>query len=79
MAGLIWIDESYPPVLLARKAHRTRLETKIWSIHAKSEEVGMTFKDMSRKYLVVPFEMLIDPIAFFMNLYSAFTYAIIYL
>jgi hypothetical protein len=75
----VWVEESYPPVLLARKAHRIRLETKNWAIHAKSEETGTSFKDMSRKYLIVPFEMFVDPIAFFMNLYSAFTYAIIYL
>lgn len=75
----IWVEESYPPVLLARKAHNIRLETKNWAIHAKSEETGTSFKDMSRKYLIVPFQMFVDPIAFFMNLYSSFTYAIIYL
>ena len=77
--SVIWIEESYPPVLLSRKAHRLRLETKNWAIHAKSEEMGITWKEMSKKYMVTPWEMLVDPTAFLMNLYSAFTYAIIYL
>jgi hypothetical protein len=34
---------------------------------------------MARKYGVVPFEMMVDPSCFFMNLYSAFCYGIIYL
>ncbi|KAF2475445.1 MFS general substrate transporter [Lindgomyces ingoldianus] len=79
VASMLWIDESFPPVLLARKANKIRLETKNWAIHSKSQETGTSFKEMSRKYLIVPFEMLIDPIAFFINLYAAFCYAIVYL
>ena len=79
VASLIWIDESYPPVLLRRKAQRLRQETKDWAIHAKIEETGVTFREMASKYLIMPFEMLVDPVAFLMNLYGAFTYAILYL
>lgn len=79
MAGFIWADESYPPVLLARKANRVRMETKNWAIHSRSQETETSFKAMASKYLIVPIEMLFDPICFFINLYSAFCYAIIYL
>jgi hypothetical protein len=79
VASVIWIEESYPPVLLARKAQRLRLESQDWALHAKSEEQSITFKDMASKYLIVPFEMMVDPAAFAMNLYSAFTYGILYL
>lgn len=75
----IYIPESYTPVLLKRKAARLRHETKNWSLHSELEEHGPSIAEMSRKYLIVPFEMLVDPIAFFVNLYSAFVYAIIYL
>lgn len=66
-------------MLLARKATRIRHETKNWAIHSKSQEASTSFKAMARKYLMVPFEMLVDPIAFVINLYAAFVYAIIYL
>lgn len=79
IASIIFIEESFAPVLLARKANKVRLETKNWAIHSKSQEVGTSIVEMSRKYLIVPLEMLIDPICFFINLYSSFCYAIIYL
>ncbi|KAF2639736.1 MFS general substrate transporter [Massarina eburnea CBS 473.64] len=79
VASVIYIPESYPPVLLKRKANRLRLETGNFALHAASEEIGTSFGEMSRRYLIVPLEMLIDPIAFCINLYAAFTYAIIYL
>ena len=79
MASVLFIEESFPPVLLARKASKIRLETKNWAVHSKSQELGTSIREMSRKYMIVPLEMLIDPICFFINLYAAFVYAIIYL
>ncbi|KAH8593232.1 major facilitator superfamily domain-containing protein [Bisporella sp. PMI_857] len=78
-AGVFFIDESYPPVLLSRKANKIRQETKNWAIHSKLEETDLSFGSMARKYLIVPLEMCIDPICFFINLYAAFCYAIIFL
>jgi hypothetical protein len=79
LASVIWIEESFPPVLLARKAKQIRSETKNWALHSQSEESGGSVKELARRYLVVPFEMMVDPIAFFINLYASFCYAIIYL
>ncbi|CAM1507493.1 Fc.00g071340.m01.CDS01 [Cosmosporella sp. VM-42] len=79
IAGVFFIDESYGPVLLARKADKIRHETKNWAIHSKSQETGPSLGQMSRRYLIVPLEMLIDPICFVINLYAAFVYAIIYM
>jgi MFS family permease len=33
--NLLVIDESYAPTLLVRKAHKTRIETQDWALHAK--------------------------------------------
>lgn len=79
LASLLFTDESYPPVLLAWKANRIRQKTKNWAIHSKSQETGTSLAQMSRMYLIVPLEMLIERIAFFIKLYAAFYYAIIYL
>ncbi|ORX98827.1 major facilitator superfamily domain-containing protein [Clohesyomyces aquaticus] len=78
-ASIFWIEESYPPVLLARKANHIRHETKNWALHSKSQEVGTSIKATPQKYLIVPLEMFIEPIALFMSLYGAFCYAIAYL
>ncbi len=77
--SVLFIDESYPPVLLAQKANKIRLETKNWALHIEERETGTSFREMWQRYLVVPLEMLVEPICFFINLYAAFCYAIIYL
>ncbi|KAF2798597.1 MFS general substrate transporter [Melanomma pulvis-pyrius CBS 109.77] len=79
ISSVLWIEESFPPVLLARKANKIRHETKDWSVHSKSQETGTSIKQMAAKYLIVPLEMMVDPIAFSISLYAAFCYAIVYL
>lgn len=79
VCSIIGIDESFPPVLLARKANRVRQETKNWALHSRSQEEGTSINEMARKYLIIPLEMMVDPIAFIINLYASFCYAIIYL
>jgi hypothetical protein len=79
LADILFVDESFPPVLLARKADKLRFETKNWALHSKSQEMSHNFKDMTRRYLIVPLQMIIDPISFVINLYAAFVLAIIYL
>lgn len=77
--SVLFIDESSGPILLARKAKTIRFDTKNWAVRSKSQESNTTLEQMASKYLIVPFELLIDPICFFINLYAAFCYAIIYL
>ncbi|KAF2724079.1 MFS general substrate transporter [Polychaeton citri CBS 116435] len=79
LLGLFLVDESSHPVLLARKADKIRHDSQNWAIHSKSQEMNFTFKAVAQKYLIVPLEMLVDPICFFINLYAAFVYAMIYL
>ncbi|KAI1259796.1 major facilitator superfamily domain-containing protein [Xylariaceae sp. FL1019] len=38
LIAVIFIDETYPPALLVRKARRLRHETGNWALHAKFEE-----------------------------------------
>ncbi|KAJ5098902.1 hypothetical protein N7532_005903, partial [Penicillium argentinense] len=76
---LIFIDESYPPVLLVYKARRLRFESGNWALHARHEEWDVTFKELGNKYLVRPFQLLTTPICFLVALYASFVYGIIYL
>ncbi len=78
---LILLDESYPPVLLVRKARKLRHETGNWALHAHHEEwvVGISIKDMAHKFLVRPIQVLFTPIGFCVALYASFVYGIVYM
>lgn len=76
---VIFIDESYPPMLLTYKAQRLRHETGNWALHAKHEEWDVSLKEMANKYLIRPFALLVTPICFCVALYASFVYGILYL
>jgi Arabinose efflux permease len=76
---LVFIDESYPPVLLVYKARRLRFTTGNWALHARHEEWDVTFKELGNKYLIRPFQLLVTPICFLVALYASFVYGILYL
>ncbi|CEJ58968.1 Putative Synaptic vesicle transporter SVOP and related transporters [Penicillium brasilianum] len=79
LLDLIFIDESYPPVLLVYKAQRLRFESGNWALHARHEEWDVTLKELGNKYLVRPFQLLATPICFLVALYASFVYGILYL
>ncbi|KAF7122288.1 hypothetical protein CNMCM5793_000245 [Aspergillus hiratsukae] len=72
------VDESYPPVSLAYKARRLRLEGKNWALHAKHEEWDVSLGELLQKYLIRPFQMLATPICLLMSIYASFVYGILY-
>ncbi|KAK4505246.1 hypothetical protein PRZ48_003209 [Zasmidium cellare] len=72
------LDESYPPVLLVRKASRLRHESGNWALHAKHEEWDVSLAELGHKYLVRPFQLLATPICLLMALYASFCYGILY-
>ncbi|KAJ5898282.1 hypothetical protein N7504_008570 [Penicillium tannophilum] len=76
---LIFVDESYPPVLLVNKARRLRFQTGNWALHARHEEWDVTLKELGNKYMVRPFALLATPICFLVALYASFVYGILYL
>ncbi|OJD34377.1 mfs multidrug [Diplodia corticola] len=75
---IIFLDESCPPKLLVYKARRLRHETGNWALHSKHEEWDVSLKELARKYLVRPFQLLCTPICFLIALYASFVYAIVY-
>ncbi|KAE8152815.1 major facilitator superfamily domain-containing protein [Aspergillus avenaceus] len=76
---LLFLDESYPPVLLVYKARRLRFNTGNWALHARHEEWDVTLKELGNKYLIRPFQLLTTPICFLVALYASFVYGILYL
>lgn len=71
--------ETYPPVLLQRKAKKMRFETGNWAFHAGHDMWQFTLEEFIKKHLIRPFAMLITPVCFFVALYAAFVYGIFYL
>ncbi|CAI7598312.1 unnamed protein product [Penicillium discolor] len=76
---ILFVDESYPPVLLVYKAQRLRFESGNWALHARHEEWDVTLKEIGNKYLIRPFQLLATPICFLVALYASFVYGILYL
>lgn len=49
LQDVLILDESYPPVLLVKKAYRLRNETGNWALHACHEEWDVSFKELAHK------------------------------
>ncbi|KAJ6095353.1 hypothetical protein N7486_006099 [Penicillium sp. IBT 16267x] len=77
--GMIFLDESYPPVLLVYKSRQLRPRSGNWALHAQHEEWDATLSELASKYLVRPFQLLMTPICVAVALYASFVYGILYL
>lgn len=77
--AVVFIDESYPPMLLVVKARKLRHESGNWALHAKFEEWDPTIAGLAKKFMVKPFQLLCTPICFLMALYASFCYGILYM
>ncbi|KAK1819761.1 hypothetical protein LTR12_005787 [Friedmanniomyces endolithicus] len=78
--SLIFLEETYPPVILVNKAADLRRRTKNWGIHAKQEEIEIDFRELLEKNLSRPMRMLFtEPIVLALSIYMAFIYGLLYL
>ncbi|KAI0966532.1 major facilitator superfamily transporter multidrug resistance [Xylaria arbuscula] len=75
---VIFIHESYVPVLLTRKAQALRRNTGNWALHSEWEEKEIIVKDLAVKYGLRPLQMLVTPICLCITIYTAFIYALYY-
>ncbi|EFX01740.1 major facilitator superfamily transporter multidrug resistance [Grosmannia clavigera kw1407] len=75
---VIFIDESYAPVLLIDKARMLRKTTGEWALHAKWEEKEVRVVDLAVKFGLRPLQMLATPICLAVTVYSSFIYAVFY-
>ena len=76
----LFLEETYPPVILVEKAADLRRRTKNWGIHAKQEEIEIDFRELVEKNLSRPMRMLFtEPIVLALSIYMAFIYGLLYL
>ncbi|KAF2843692.1 MFS general substrate transporter [Patellaria atrata CBS 101060] len=77
---LIFMKETYPPVVLVSKASELRRRTKNWGIHAKQEEIEVDFQELIVKNVSRPMRILFtEPIVLLITIYMSFIYGILYL
>ncbi|KAK4507004.1 hypothetical protein PRZ48_000738 [Zasmidium cellare] len=78
--SVIFLEETYPPVILVNKASDLRRRTKNWGIHAKQEEIEIDWRELLEKNLSRPMRMLFtEPIVLLISIYMAFIYGLLYL
>lgn len=78
--SLIFMEETYPPIILVNKASELRRRTRNWGIHAKQEEIEVNLRELLEKNLSRPIRMLFtEPIVLLLSIYMAFVYGLLYL
>lgn len=80
VADIFFLDETYAPTLLSRKAQHMRAAQGQWAVHAKHEEMQLDMKELATKYLLRPMTLIFcEPICFLMCLYASFVFGMIYM
>ena len=78
--NVLFLEETYPPVVLVQKASELRRRTLNWGIHAKQEEIEVDFGELVTKNFSRPLRLLFtEPIVLLLSLYMAFIYGLLYL
>ncbi|KAK2802947.1 hypothetical protein FQN50_007192 [Emmonsiellopsis sp. PD_5] len=77
---ILFLQETYPPVVLVEKAAELRRRTRNWGIHAKQEEIEIDFRELIQKNFGRPLRILVtEPIVLLLSIYGAFLYGLLYL
>ncbi|MBE3109275.1 MAG: MFS transporter [Acidobacteria bacterium] len=78
--NLLFLEETYPPAILVKKASELRRRTLNWGIHAKQEEIEVDFRELVRHNFSRPMRILFgEPIVLLISVYTAFIYGLLYL
>ena len=78
--NILFLEETYPPVVLVQKAAELRRRTRNWGIHAKQEEIEVDLRELITKNFSRPLRLLVtEPIVLLLSIYMAFIYGLLYL
>ncbi|KAF2826048.1 MFS general substrate transporter [Ophiobolus disseminans] len=78
VVAMLFIEESYPYVLLKRKTERLRKETSNPNLRSVLD-TGRTPRDLFAFSILRPLKMLLSPMVFSLSLYQAVVYSYLYL
>ncbi|CAG8007008.1 unnamed protein product [Penicillium olsonii] len=77
--NVLFLQESYPPVVLVAKASELRRRTKNWGIHAKQEEIEVDLRELIVNNFSRPLKLLFnEPLILAVTLYLSFIYGLLY-
>lgn len=77
--NLLFLKETYAPVILVSKAAELRRTTGNWGIHARQEQVEITMHDLVVNNLGRPIQMLYkEPLILAVTVYLSFVYGLLY-
>ncbi len=77
---VIFLEETYPPVILVRKATEIRRRTMNWGVHARQEEIEIDLQELLSKNFSRPLRLLVtEPIILAVSIYISFVYGLLYL
>ncbi|MCJ1274476.1 hypothetical protein MMC21_002272 [Puttea exsequens] len=80
ISGLFFLQETYPPLLLHKKAEKLRSETGNFALHTEFEHPERSLANTMKRSLVRPFKLLgTQPIVQALALYMAYLYGLMYL
>lgn len=75
---LIYLPETYAPVLLSTKAMKLRKATNRWALHSKHEMNDFSITNFLENNLTRPLKMLVkEPMVLAITTFNAFTYGIL--
>lgn len=76
---LLFLHETFAPIILAKKARQLRHRTGNCAIHANHDKMELDLRAIARKYLTKPLRMLVtEPVVFLVSLYMSFIYGLVY-
>ncbi|KAI9041420.1 MFS transporter [Aspergillus affinis] len=77
--NLLFLKETYAPVILVSKASKLRRITGNWGIHAKQEQIETDLQDLIINNLGRPLQMLFkEPLIMAVTIYLSFIYGLLY-
>lgn len=77
---VLFMSETYPPIVLVDKAAELRRRTLNWGIHARQEEIEIDLGELLQKNFTRPMRLLfLEPIVTLISIYMAFIYGLLYL
>ena len=80
VSGLFFLQETFSPILLSRKAAKLRKETGNMSLRTEFDQADRSFGALMRKALIRPYKLLTtQPIVQVLAVYLAFIYGLLYL
>lgn len=77
---VFWLPETNAETILYRRAYRLRKRTGNMNLHSESmiRQSQMKGPEVLTTALVRPFQLMLEPVVFYVNLYLALAYAIFY-